>query len=240
MGQPEVPRRKADRAGRHGRFESVAAANARSSRRPCDGVGLRPAEFGPSVRRPRLRDRGLAACSALIVDRANRNRRRPGGSGRCGGARRYPLAEYTADEITIGVADSRLVPYLRQRLEEAGLPVPMAWARPFSAPGRFNCSRRRPIILSRRRFRDLAALARHPAVGGWLLRQPEIRPDWLTALDIYYSDHLPDELPTIGRCAWGNRAATCGRCRERSPDCSLRCGARPDRWPNGRSRFWDC
>jgi len=103
--------------------------------------------------------------------------------------------KYAADEITIGVPDARLVPYLRQRLEEAGLPVRYGMGTELVRTGPHQLLSEAADYLDRRRFRDLAALARHPALSRWLLRQ-KIKSDWLSLLDKYYSEHLPAELPS--------------------------------------------
>ncbi len=102
--------------------------------------------------------------------------------------------KFAADEITIGVPDPRLVPYLRQRLEEAELPLRYGAGLPIERSSPYQLLAEAADYLERRRFRDLALLARHPALNSWLVRQPKIESDWLTALDNYYGDHLPAEM----------------------------------------------
>lgn len=100
---------------------------------------------------------------------------------------------FAADEITIGVPDPKLVPYLRQRLDEAGVPARHGAGTPIERSGPYQLLAEAADFLDRRRFRDLAVLVRHPALARWLLRSGVER-DWLTPLDSYYADHLPAEL----------------------------------------------
>ncbi|HEX4000145.1 MAG TPA: PD-(D/E)XK nuclease family protein [Pirellulales bacterium] len=100
---------------------------------------------------------------------------------------------FAADEITIGVPDPSLVPYLRQRLDEAGLPARHGAGMPIERSGPYQLLGEVADFLERRRFRDLAVLVRHPALARWLARSGVDR-DWLTPLDNYYADHLPAEL----------------------------------------------
>jgi len=100
---------------------------------------------------------------------------------------------FAADEITIGVPDPKLVPYLRQRLDEAGVPVRHGAGLPIERSGPYQLLAEAADFLDRRRFRDLAVLVRHPAIARWLVRTGVNR-DWLTPLDNFYAEHLPAEL----------------------------------------------
>ncbi len=100
---------------------------------------------------------------------------------------------YAADEITIGVPDPSLVPYLRQRLGEAGVPSRHGAGLPIERSGPYQLLAEVADFLERRRFRELAVLVRHPALARWLERSGVER-DWLTLLDQYYSNHLPAEF----------------------------------------------
>jgi hypothetical protein len=100
---------------------------------------------------------------------------------------------FAADEITIGVPDPKLAPYLRQRLEEAGVPARHGAGVPIERSGPYQLLAEAADFLDRRRFRDLAVLVRHPAFARWLVRSG-VQRDWLTPLDNYYADHLPAEL----------------------------------------------
>ncbi|MBN2023094.1 MAG: PD-(D/E)XK nuclease family protein [Pirellulales bacterium] len=100
--------------------------------------------------------------------------------------------QYSADEITIGVPDARIVPHLQQQFRQCDVAarygVGASVAR--SAPYRFLAAVAE--YLDQRRFSAFAALMRHPAVGEWLARTaPAIDGDWLSELDRYHADHLP-------------------------------------------------
>ncbi len=101
---------------------------------------------------------------------------------------------YSAEQITIGVPDVRLVPYLRQRLAEAELPARYGPGMPLERTGPYQLLAEASDYLDGRRYRDLAALVRHPAVGEWLLASGEVAGDWLTSFDRFFGDHLPDQI----------------------------------------------
>lgn len=98
--------------------------------------------------------------------------------------------KYTAEQITVGVADERAVPPLEQVMPAHGLPVRYAAGTP--------TARTRPIRLllaaadwlDRRRFADLAAIMRHPDVEPLIADDAASAGDWLTTLDRYFNDTL--------------------------------------------------
>lgn len=100
---------------------------------------------------------------------------------------------FRGEQITIGVPDAQIVPYLEQFLRQAevperygaGLPVPQ------TAPCRFLNAVAE--YLAGRTFAAFAALARHPAVEQWLVQQ-DVPPTWLADLDAYHEAHLPDRI----------------------------------------------
>ena len=111
---------------------------------------------------------------------------------------------YAAEEIVVGVPDSQLFPFLRQRLEESNLPVRDQGARLSRDIGGNSASRVGPCLLlaevaeylENRRFSDLAGLVRHPAIARWL-NSEKVNQDWLTQFDRYFVSRLPasDKLP---------------------------------------------
>ena len=70
-----------------------------------------------------------------------------------------------ADEVTIGAADESVVPYLEQRLAEAGLAARFGAGTPLARSGPVQLVELLADYLERGRFSALAALARHPDVG---------------------------------------------------------------------------
>ncbi len=85
---------------------------------------------------------------------------------------------HAAEEIVVGVPDKRLVPYLRQRFAESNLAVRYAGGMPMTHAGPCQLLLEAADYLEHRRFSDLAALIRHPAVADWLLASG-VKHDWL-------------------------------------------------------------
>ena len=102
---------------------------------------------------------------------------------------------YSADEITIGVPDDRIVPYIEQRLAECELPARYGAGRPIAESSPCQLLSALADHLDQRDFTTFACLLRHPAIGRWLA-QRGIKEDCLTALDEYYSEHLPPRPAT--------------------------------------------
>ncbi|MCX7426724.1 MAG: PD-(D/E)XK nuclease family protein [Planctomycetia bacterium] len=100
---------------------------------------------------------------------------------------------YAGDEITVGVPDVRLVPYIAQQLRQCDVPVRYGVGRPMTESGPCRLLEAVADYLDGKRFSSFAALARHPDVQRWLEARP-IRSDWLTEMDQYYVDHLPHRL----------------------------------------------
>jgi hypothetical protein len=115
---------------------------------------------------------------------------------------------YSAEQITIGVPDERLVPYVEQQLEQSGIRARHGIGRPVSQSAPYKLLAAVADYLDRPQYASLAALVRHPAMHRWLTAKG-LAAHWLTALDEYYSKHLPH---TVG-AHWAGGAAqgTVGR-----------------------------
>jgi hypothetical protein len=107
------------------------------------------------------------------------------------------LADYNgtfaADEITIGVPDTRLVPHIEQHLEAHRLPFRYGVGTPATNSSPCRLLRGVADVLDSKGFTAFANLARHPAIDQWLNAQG-IASSWLEELDDYYSAHLPARL----------------------------------------------
>lgn len=116
--------------------------------------------------------------------------------------------KYSAEDIVVGAPDSRVVPYLEQRFEQFELPCRYADGLPAGRSGPFRLLSAAADYLDGGRFADLASLARHPDLEGWLLaalpREIASGADWLSELDRYYSEHLQAKL--TGRWLGGRHA----------------------------------
>ena len=97
--------------------------------------------------------------------------------------------KYAAEEIVIGVPDRRLIPFVRQQMEESNLPSRYAGGAPLTRSGPCQLLAEVADYLENRRFSDLAVLVRHPALARLIAKS--IDQDWLTLVDQFYSDHLP-------------------------------------------------
>jgi hypothetical protein len=106
-----------------------------------------------------------------------------------------------ADEIVVGVPDAEVVPWIAERLTDAGVPVRDAAGISVQKTAPYRLLSAVADFLEGRRFEAFAALVRHPdvaqRVAGRTGGEGELsRPGgWLTALDEWYGDHLPARLP---------------------------------------------
>jgi len=97
-------------------------------------------------------------------------------------ARRYAL-----DEITIGVPDPSVVPYVAQQLEAQGYPSRYAEGTPLSLAAPVQLLKAMADYLGGGRFGALANLLRHPNLP--VVLKPETAPE---LADAYFERHLPE------------------------------------------------
>jgi ATP-dependent helicase/nuclease subunit B len=100
---------------------------------------------------------------------------------------------YTPDEITVGVPDASVVPYLERRFEQFAIPTRYAEALRMKQTAPYRLLAAVADYLDGRRFADFAALVRHPDLAGWLegTSGDGIEAgNWLAALDAWYARHL--------------------------------------------------
>ncbi|NUQ61139.1 MAG: PD-(D/E)XK nuclease family protein [Pirellulales bacterium] len=100
---------------------------------------------------------------------------------------------YRADQITIGVPDERLVPYIEHQLTQCGIAARYGPGKPASQSPPYRLLAAVAEYLDAERFAALAALVRHPAVTDWLSSRG-LNDDWLSLLDDYHSHHFPASL----------------------------------------------
>jgi RecB family exonuclease len=100
---------------------------------------------------------------------------------------------YTTEQITLGVPDHEMLPYLEQRLRQCELPARYGVGRPLirSAPYRLLLAVADYVETSG--FPALAGLVRHPWVHDWLSKKA-IAGDWLSRMDRYHANHMPQQL----------------------------------------------
>jgi ATP-dependent helicase/nuclease subunit B len=100
----------------------------------------------------------------------------------------------TADDITVGLGDEADVDAIRQALELSELPTRYAVGRPMSTTGPVRFLEGLARLADRHRFRDLADLLRHTDLEDYLHRAGGDQTDWMSLLDHYAVEHLPDRL----------------------------------------------
>ncbi len=109
----------------------------------------------------------------------------------------HALAEmdgrFAPTQISIGVPDETLVPYIEQHLRQCEIPARYGVGRPLAGtlPGRLL--KAAADMLEMPIFSNFAALIRHPSMQRWISAQA-IEGDWLTELDNYYTNHIPHAL----------------------------------------------
>lgn len=101
--------------------------------------------------------------------------------------------QFRADQITIGVPDEGLIPYLQRQFAGASLPTRYVVGQRMAETPVFRLLETVAAYLDRHRFPEFASLARHPDIGRWL-GQHKLPAEWLIQLDQYYALHLPTQL----------------------------------------------
>ncbi len=100
--------------------------------------------------------------------------------------------QYAADEITVGVLDDELEPYISQRLRMAGVTAHYAGGTELSALGPWRLLEVLTDWLDDRRYTHFAALVRHPDVERYLRDVCQVPVHWVEELDAFYHQHLPE------------------------------------------------
>jgi len=98
--------------------------------------------------------------------------------------------EFAADQVTIGVCDPGLTPFLQRKLTDCGVAGRDAAGIPLAATAPFDLLRRTQSFLSSRSFLDLSALCRQADLEDRLReRTGGLEP--VTLVDEYFQKHLP-------------------------------------------------
>jgi hypothetical protein len=103
---------------------------------------------------------------------------------------------YAAEEIVIAVPDAELIPYLEQRLGEAGVGVHAAAGTPLDRSRVVRLLAGIADLLDGGQYDAWAALARHPDLWRWLARTHAFAGEdlWLEPLDSFFNECLPARL----------------------------------------------
>ncbi|MDC0357179.1 PD-(D/E)XK nuclease family protein [Oligoflexia bacterium] len=104
---------------------------------------------------------------------------------------------YSAEEITVGVADETLTPYVLQQMQGAALPVRDAAGIPTLSTSPLQLLEALAQFLTSQRFFDFASLVRHVDLQAWLATTLSTSPDqgnpgeeFVKSLDQYHRAHL--------------------------------------------------
>lgn len=105
---------------------------------------------------------------------------------------------FGSEEISVGVPDPGIVPYLEERFQEAGAPVRYAGGRPAGSTSLVQLIRGLAGYLEERDYEAFASLLRHPAMERALLvrveRTAHRTGSFLALADRYHAHHLPAHL----------------------------------------------
>ncbi|MHC4941769.1 MAG: PD-(D/E)XK nuclease family protein [Planctomycetota bacterium] len=97
---------------------------------------------------------------------------------------------YAAGEISLGVPDEEVVPFLQQILEQNKIANRYGVGMPLSRSRPHRLLKATADYLEGKRFESFAALIRHPDVHSWL-EAKGIEGDWLSILDDYHEECFP-------------------------------------------------
>jgi RecB family exonuclease len=100
---------------------------------------------------------------------------------------------WRADEITIGLADENLTPYVSRQLQECGIAARPAVGKSSSETAPCRLLSAIEAYLRSERYGEFAALVRHPDMSAWI-DAGQVATGWLERLDDYYSSHLQARL----------------------------------------------
>lgn len=100
---------------------------------------------------------------------------------------------YRADEITIGLADEKITPYVLRQMKECGIAARSAVGTASSETAPLRLLSAVEAYLRAGRYAEFAALVRHPDMSAWVERG-QVPANWLERLDDYYSRHLQARL----------------------------------------------
>ena len=105
---------------------------------------------------------------------------------------------FRADEIVVGLPDEKLAPQIERELTQCGLASRWVEGRNLKETGPYRLLQVAADYAARGRFRDLAALVRHPDVHSWVLGQLRqigaSPPDLLTSLDKFAAERFPARI----------------------------------------------
>jgi len=100
---------------------------------------------------------------------------------------------YRADEITIGLADESIAPYVSRQLHDCGIAARTAVGTATSETAPYRLLAAFEAYFRSSRYGEFAALVRHPDLSAWIAKG-EVAANWLERLDEYFRQHLQSRL----------------------------------------------
>jgi ATP-dependent helicase/nuclease subunit B len=110
------------------------------------------------------------------------------------------------EDVVIGAPDPEVIPYVQERLASVGVSSRDGGGRELRRTAPYRLLTTLAELLATRRWDVLTALVRHPDVESWINAQVSAESDllsasdvpggWLGALDHWYNEHLPAEVPS--------------------------------------------
>ncbi len=122
---------------------------------------------------------------------------------------------YSAEEISVGVVDREVAPFLERQLAGAGIFARDAEGQALGQTPPVRLLAAVGAYLGASRFRDLARLVRHPDVESYLQEHAQLEGSSPAALmDAYHGEHLPGAAPHVWLSAVDSRNAGLSRSAE--------------------------
>jgi len=103
---------------------------------------------------------------------------------------------FRAEEITIGLADERMVSHVIRQLDECKLPNRYGPGQPLWRTGVYRMLADMAAFARHSRYADFAQLVRNPDIETWLMHSG-VRPGWIEEVDDYYNEHLPRQIDGV-------------------------------------------
>ncbi|MDO4550661.1 MAG: PD-(D/E)XK nuclease family protein [Planctomycetia bacterium] len=115
---------------------------------------------------------------------------------------------YAADEITVGVIDDSLEPFITQRLRMEGISSQYAGGKELSTLGPWQLLSIWADWLETQRYVSFSQLIRHPDMTKYLNEIRKIPLEWIDELDTFYNNCLPEIIPIRKKIAFSETTKT--------------------------------
>lgn len=104
--------------------------------------------------------------------------------------------QYRSKEITVGVPDAQLLPFLKFQFHQVGLNVRYGPGTPLVDTALFKLLSALNSFLQGESYNTWASLLRQPPIENYLRRKLQLAADWLEQIDRYYNETLLRDVPS--------------------------------------------